>query len=728
MPKPSAQVTAAEISRLAGVTRATVSNWRRRHADFPAPVAGTDASPLYDLEAVRAWLAARGHVSSASPAEELRTVLRLHTGTDGAATRLLPLVLAAAERDKDDLAALSGLPDADLAARCQEAVGKLTDVVPDADAITYTPDDASLLRALLHCVHGQSAQAALDVLAERELEDSAASGAYQTPQRLADLMSCLLAPGPGPYPARVLDPACGSGSLLAAARSGATCLFGQDSIPVQAQRSAVRLHLSAPRAEVAVRAGDSLRADAFPGLTVDAVLCNPPYGDRDWGHDDLAYDPRWAYGLPPRAESELAWVQHALAHLAPGGLAVMLLPPATASRASGRRVRAELLRASALRAVIALPPGAATPFHIGLHLWILQRPRPDETGQHTVLFIDTAADQRPSPAHTLPTQAAGTPARSREGRTDLDWTALSDTVLAHWRLFAADPAGFADEPGVARAVPVIELLDDLVDITPTRHVRTSPSAADPAAIAKRAEELRRRLKEGVTILAASSGGGGWQPAGEGARSWRTATIADLTRGGALTLHRAAPGTRGAQESERPGEGEEYAGRAVLTGYDVATGGCASGDPDGQAGAASVLVEEGDILLSSLRTVAPGAIVRVADATDAGCLLGPNLHLFRPDPERLDSWFLAGFLSAEDNINAASTGTTTIQIDPRRLRLPLLPLAEQRRYGKAFRRLYELRAAARQAADLATATADLLGTGLTGGALLPPGTQPESDSA
>ena len=54
MPQPSAHVTAAEISRIAGVTRATVSNWRRRHDDFPAPAGGTDSSPLYDLEAVRA--------------------------------------------------------------------------------------------------------------------------------------------------------------------------------------------------------------------------------------------------------------------------------------------------------------------------------------------------------------------------------------------------------------------------------------------------------------------------------------------------------------------------------------------------------------------------------------------------------------------------------------------------------------------------------------------------
>ena len=40
-----AEVSAADIARLAGVSRGTVSNWRRRHADFPAPRGGTEANP-----------------------------------------------------------------------------------------------------------------------------------------------------------------------------------------------------------------------------------------------------------------------------------------------------------------------------------------------------------------------------------------------------------------------------------------------------------------------------------------------------------------------------------------------------------------------------------------------------------------------------------------------------------------------------------------------------------
>ncbi|MCF6521758.1 N-6 DNA methylase [Streptomyces sp. JJ36] len=723
MPKPSAQVTAAEVSRIAGVTRATVSNWRRRHPDFPAPAGGTESSPLYDLRAVRAWLEARGHVAAASPAEELRTVLRLHPGGGCAATRALPLVLAAAHRDEDELTAWAGLPEAELTAEARKAATGLAGTVPGAGLLSYGRQDADLVRALIRCVRDEGGEIALDVLAERELDDSAASGAYQTPRWLADLMARLLTPATGTFPARVLDPACGSGTTLAAAaRHGATHLHGQDLLPVQARRSAVALALAAPDATVTVRDGDSLRADAFESVTVDGVLCTPPYGDRDWGHDELAYDPRWAYGLPPRAESELAWVQHALSHLAPGALAVMLLAPGAAARPSGRRVRSELLRGGAVRAVIALPPGAAAPLHIGLHLWVLRRPGDDgASGQDPVLFVDTLDDPAQDVQRVVMSGARRIADTARQARAATDWDRLSETALSRWRTFAEDPAGFASVPGTAHAVPVIDLLDDVTDLTPARHVRTAAPAADPDETARQVRALRDRLAESVASLTRSGAYGDPRPAGEEPRSWRTATVADLTRGAALTLHRAtvAAATRTGQPSgEDGGLPEEYAGRAVLTADDLAAARPASGDAEALQLVSTVRVETGDVLLPGVlggsRTEA-----RVADEQDAGCLLGPQLHLFRPDPERLDSWFLAGFLSAEENVSGASTGSTTVQLAPRRLRVPLLPPDEQRRYGEAFRRLYVLRTEARRAAERAEEAAGLAALGLTSGALLPP---------
>lgn len=740
-PAPSAHVTAAEISRIAGVTRATVSNWRRRHDDFPAPSAGTETSPLYDLPAVQAWLRTRGHTSTASPTEELRTALRLIGPVSGVASRLFPLVAAASRRTPEELAELAALSDDQLVARAEKSAGELPVAVPEAEPFRYGPNDAGVLRALLGCVREAGAQATADVLAERELDEGAASGVYQTPEGLALLMARLLPAGAS----RVLDPACGSGTLLAAAaRQGAQELFGQDSLPVQGRRTAVRLLLAAPEAETAIRVGDSLRADAFPDVTVDAVLCNPPFGDRDWGHDELAYDPRWAYGVPPRFESELAWVQHALAHVEPGGHAVMLLPPALAFRSSGRRIRAELIRSGALRAVVSLPARAAYPLHIGLQIWVFQRPEPGGTDRTTVLFVDGEGEQRdgsagaPSAADTA-TAGAGSRGGSRPRRSgssssvassassasasSFDWEGLTERVLGQWAAFTTAPDTYADEPGVARAVPLVDLLDDVVDVTPARHVRATAADIDPAALSRRVHDLHGQLAEQVAALTAASASGGWQPSGASAREWRTATISDLARGGALTVLRAAPsGTRGSKSSAGP-----TMGRPVLTASDISAGNSPSTRAVDLHADAAQPVAAGDVLVRALGGGAAAAMTRVADDQDAGALLGPHIHLLRPDPARLDPWFLAGFLGAEDNIASASTGSTHVHVTPGRLRVPLLPLEEQRRYGEAFRRVYELRAAVRRTADLAADTAATLTTGLTAGVLLPPDS-PDNGSA
>ncbi|WP_217142390.1 N-6 DNA methylase [Streptomyces sp. AC627_RSS907] len=709
-PAPSAQVTAAEISRIAGVTRATVSNWRRRHEDFPAPSGGTESSPLYDLESVRAWLASRGHASAASPSEELRTVLRLHAQSGGTSDLLL-LVLAAAGRSPEELTDTTRLPDADLAARAQDDAASVAEAVPGADPVRFEADDAAVLRALYACVRDEGGQAALGVLAERELEDSAASGAYRTPAPLADLLARLL---PG-TPDRVLDPACGSGALLAAAaRRGARELYGQDTLPVQARRSAVSLTLTAPEATVTVRAGDSLRADAFTDLVADAVLCNPPYGVRDWGHDELAYDPRWAYGVPARAESELAWVQHALAHLSPGGYAALLLPPATAGRASGRRVRAELVRSGALRAVIALPAGASVPLHVGLQVWVLQRPEPGGPERKSVLFVDTATEAPAGAAAGRGGTAVAARTRGASRSAAVDWAGVTARALEAWGTFTADPDTFEGEPGVAHAVGVVDLLDDVVDLTPARLVRASRSEVDPAKLSAEVDATRQDLVKAAKALARTAGREGWSASDAGAREWRTATASDLARGGALTLLRTLPENARGRED---GEDREAGPRAVLTGSDITRGSAPTGDPAELRSGTAPVIAAGDVLVRAVAS-ADGPMARVAGEEDAGALLGHQVHLFRPDPARLDAWFLAGFLGAEENIAGASTGSTVLTVAPGRLRVPLLPLEEQRRYGEAFRRVQELRTAAVRATRLAAETARLLAGGLTGGQLLP----------
>ena len=96
------------------------------------------------------------------------------------------------------------------------------------------------------------------------------------------------------------------------------------------------------------------------------------------------------------SELELGWAQQALAHLKPGGLAIVLLPSSAATNPAGSQIRADLLRDGSLRAVIELPLSAGWPYDGPPHLWLLRRPD-GETADLRALFAEPRADLRPGP-------------------------------------------------------------------------------------------------------------------------------------------------------------------------------------------------------------------------------------------------------------------------------------------------------------------------------------------
>ncbi|MBM7056036.1 N-6 DNA methylase, partial [Streptomyces durocortorensis] len=367
-----------------------------------------------------------------------------------------------------------------------------------------------LLRAAAELAAGIGAGQAFEFLLGRQLDANPRQYTL-TPPQLAELMVDLAEPpkcadrAAREQPVRsVLDPAAGTGALLRAV-GGPAALYAQEVDPALAALTALRLALATegprraadgtqrPAPGPAVRTGDTLRADAFPELAADTVLCHPPFNERNWGHDELAYDPRWEYGLPARTESELAWVQHVLARLRDGGTAVLLMPPAAASRRSGRRIRAGLLRRGALRAVIALPAGAAPPYGIPLHLWILCKPEPGVRPAADLLLADTADLSGPAPdASASPGRPPGGKAAGGKtaggGRERFDWPAVRSAVLDAWR-------DRADVEGVSRVVPVIELLDEDVDLAPARHLPRPASGGGASGLG----EVRDRLTETLRL-------------------------------------------------------------------------------------------------------------------------------------------------------------------------------------------------------------------------------------
>ncbi|MER7521014.1 hypothetical protein [Streptomyces sp. NPDC126499] len=74
------RVLLAEVGRIAGVGRAAVVNWCRRHDDFPQPTAGTDVHPEFDRSAVVAWLLAHGKIALPTGVPAARLLLAAGTG------------------------------------------------------------------------------------------------------------------------------------------------------------------------------------------------------------------------------------------------------------------------------------------------------------------------------------------------------------------------------------------------------------------------------------------------------------------------------------------------------------------------------------------------------------------------------------------------------------------------------------------------------------------------
>ncbi|MFC7934354.1 hypothetical protein [Streptomyces cinereoruber] len=94
-------VLLAEVARIAGVGRAAVVNWRRRHPDFPTPVAGTDVHPRFARPAMVAWLLA--HDKIAVPTGVASATLVLWSDEEGERRfRLDDPLLELADDDADE--------------------------------------------------------------------------------------------------------------------------------------------------------------------------------------------------------------------------------------------------------------------------------------------------------------------------------------------------------------------------------------------------------------------------------------------------------------------------------------------------------------------------------------------------------------------------------------------------------------------------------------------------
>ena len=658
------EVSAADIARIAGVQASAVSNWRRRHDDFPRPVGGTDRNPRFSLADVEAWFRRQGKAVGI-PADE--RLWQAFDSVRGVMPAPDALVMAGAlllflqqnpgitvPKDRDALQDLLSKAGHSLVFGGTTVAAGLIDVLQPFD---LGARQMTMLHEVAVAAGNGIPAEVFDYLCTRLLGTAARTGLDATPAELAELMLDIAGPADG----HLLDPACGPGTiLLAALRRGYTRVEGQELNGSLAIIAALRLAF-AGAASFDVHSDDSLRHDAFPRGSVHTVICNPPFADRNWGQEDLLDDPRWEYGVPPRLESELAWVQHALAHTVPGGTVAILMPPAAASRPSGRRIRAALLKRGALRAVVSLPPRLAAQYALPLQIWLLRRPDGETASPPPLLVVDASRVSAESSA--------------------LAWDGVRDLVRT---AFAHDPA-----PGsVAREIPVMDLLDDEVDLTPARHLSpawlVTVSPQELVARHRRLAHLLTEVRESLPSLSLPLP----HPGGV-----RDVTLDELLQTGAIFMRRSAA---------RSGDDQEPAVRSpVVTGRDVMLGLPPSASGDFPADELRYpVIRSGDVLVPGS---GPHLTARVASDQDVGARPGPTLQLIRPDPAIVDPWFLAGLLSSSAVNHQATRVSSTLgdqfRFDLRRIRIPLLPVSAQREYGEIFRELSRFSSALHEAHGL-----------------------------
>ncbi|MFQ6230118.1 N-6 DNA methylase [Nocardia sp. NPDC002869] len=661
-------MTLAEIARLAGVGRAAVSNWRRRHASFPAPIGGTDVSPHFSLTEVEAWLRQEGKLADIGEVERLWPLI----DNLGDRNQAGLVVAAMALRRNTTRAVLASPPVLDLGPAAEHLVQQAITAADKAGA----PDET------------------FEYLLGRWL-DAHIRQVTTTPRPLAALMAAAGVAARthnAPGDAVVFDPACGSGTLLAAAAmslNGSNLqLIGNDIDPVLVAVATARLvtevePLSAGNAVVEITTGNSLLADPHRDVQADLVLAHPPFATRNWGQEAVVTDPRWRLGLPPRGEPELAWVQHVLARLAPGGTAVIVMPPAAAVRKSGRHIRGALVSAGLLHAVVALPAGLAPPHSVGLHLWVLRSPDGAHPGTSQVHLIDATAAARP----TNPTE----------------WETLTSAVLeivsSSARLLRPAVDGL-----VHRAVTATDIISGDAVLTPARYIPTSTgrdasqsisaSWSSVADTLSSLEEARRQLSE---LQWHDSATVGTTTVGELIR----AGVVDLHTGQALDLDAIRIGTRGSADYP------------VLMISDLIGDGTRRWMTMRTAQAAQLVTTEPNDVVIAGATRAFRAWVEEGEPT----VLGPQLHILRADPERLDPWFLAGCLRAPSNGRQAGTHTSSsARIDVRKLRVLQLPADQQRQYGAICRRIAAFERHLRAIADIGSRLVDDLSDKMAAGLL------------
>ncbi len=238
------------------------------------------------------------------------------------------------------------------------------------------------------------------------------AGEFYTPQMISSILSKIVsldsqdpAAGKKAKIDRVLDFACGSGSLLLNVRHemgkhGIGKIYGQEKNITTYNLARMNMLLHGVKdTEFDIHHGDSLLNDwdilnemnPAKKLQFDAIVANPPFSYRWEPTEELGKDFRFKnYGLAPRSAADFAFLLHGFHFLREDGTMTIILPHGVLFRGGKEElIRKKLLNDGNIDAVIGLPANLFYSTGIPVCILVLKKCKKNDD----VLFINASSNE-----------------------------------------------------------------------------------------------------------------------------------------------------------------------------------------------------------------------------------------------------------------------------------------------------------------------------------------------
>lgn len=306
-------------------------------------------------------------------------------------------------------------------------------------------------------------------------------GEFYTPACLVRTMVEILEP----YKGRVYDPACGSGGMFVQSTKFIQrhqgdihdlSIYGQEKNPTTWKLAKMNLAIRGLGGDLGKFADDTFLNDLHKGLKADFVLANPPFNISDWGQEKLVQDPRWKYGIPPKSNANMAWVEHMIDKLSINGKAAIILANGSLSANTGGEgeIRKNIIESDLVDCIISMPTNLFYTVTVPCSIWVLNR---NKKQKGKTLFIN---------ANNLGTMVTR---RLRE-LDEKDIMKIADTYHKH-----QNNEEYDDIKGFCYSSSIEEISKNDYVLTPGRYVGVEDAEEDDTPFEEKMAKLTKELGE-----------------------------------------------------------------------------------------------------------------------------------------------------------------------------------------------------------------------------------------